>query len=275
MLTIYRLPVDACISLDERHRRIRLRQCGDDLTETVAAARLLADCHGYDKIWGIVPASELEALVPLGFVCEGTIDHYFPEGPGQMAAYYLSDARAQSKYAEMENSLVARAFQQDTPSVLALPPGYFIRPATEDDIDGVHAVLRESLSSERLCADLPELLFKRSQGDAVCSLAMYCDQVIGVAAVEMDWTHAVGETANCAVLPGHHRKGLLEYLLAIVEAEVHARGLRSLYSLTRATSLGVSAAFARLGYHYRGRLINHCDFSGEWEDMNLWVKSIL
>ncbi|OPZ80752.1 MAG: N-acetyltransferase YodP [bacterium ADurb.Bin429] len=52
------------------------------------------------------------------------------------------------------------------------------------------------------------------------------------------------------------------------------RGLRSLFTLARATSVGINTAFSRLGYTYNGRLVNNCHIAGDWEDMNLWVTRL-
>jgi hypothetical protein len=34
----------------------------------------------------------------------------------------------------------------------------------------------------------------------------------------------------------------------------------------------MNTALARLGYRFRGRLMNNCHIMGGFEDMNIWVR---
>lgn len=52
------------------------------------------------------------------------------------------------------------------------------------------------------------------------------------------------------------------------------KGIPHLFSLTRAVSTGMNMVIAKLGFEYKGRLIQNSQISGDFEDMNIWVKEL-
>ena len=52
-------------------------------------------------------------------------------------------------------------------------------------------------------------------------------------------------------------------------------GILNAYTIARAISPGMNITFARLGYHYGGRLVNNTQISGGLESMNIWYKSLV
>lgn len=66
----------------------------------------------------------------------------------------------------------------------------------------------------------------------------------------------------------------MSILLAALETDLRRLNYVCAYTLARAPSYGMNAAFHSLGYEFNGRMINNCDIYGDFEDMNLWVKDL-
>ena len=66
---------------------------------------------------------------------------------------------------------------------------------------------------------------------------------------------------------------LSSIILSLEVALAHQR-IKTLYSLSRAMSYGMNIILSRNNYQYAGRMIKNCNIMGDFEDLNLWVKSI-
>jgi beta-lysine N6-acetyltransferase len=66
----------------------------------------------------------------------------------------------------------------------------------------------------------------------------------------------------------------LSSLIFSLENELKQEGFYTLYSLSRAVNVGINMVLSKHGYNYTGRLIDNCNISRGYEDMNIWVKEI-
>lgn len=109
-------------------------------------------------------------------------------------------------------------------------------------------------------------------GTVFC-LALHNDKIAAAAAGEIDTKFSNAEITNCATHPAHQGKGLMTIIMKDLEKTVVNKGIPCLYSLSRASEYGINLILHRIGYKYRGTLVNNCHICGDWEDMHLWVKS--
>ena len=266
------LSMEQHFCVDETNRRIKLTSCGPHAAEVAEAAVQRAATLGYDKIWGFVSIAEWVELSQLHFVREGTLDGYFPDGPGIGVARYLSVERAQSRCDDVATAVAETAQAQAATPPTPLPPGYVLRPARRRDCQAISDILTAVFATYPTPIDSAAAIADAMDRDVAFMLAEHEGAIVSVMSADIDREHLVAEMTDCATLPGYRGRGLMQALLARMEEEVRRIGLRSLFTLARATSPGMNIAFARLGYRYRGRFINNCHIAGDWEDMNLWVK---
>ena len=78
---------------------------------------------------------------------------------------------------------------------------------------------------------------------------------------------------DCATQKYAQGKGYMKKLLLALEEKLVGDGIKCLYTLARAESVGMNKAFFQLGYAYGGRLVNNCYIYSGIEDMNVWWKS--
>jgi len=266
------IPADVHLTIDSPNQRIKLQSCGDRIVDTATAAVELATAQGLDKIWGFVSLAEWVELSRLGFVREGTLDGYFSDGPGIGVAKYLSSERARGKQTAAEDAIMLGALAQAGTAASSPPLDYRLRPATPADCLDISATLTAVFASYPTPIDSAEAIAAVMNRGAYFMVAEQGGQLVSVMSADIDREHLTAEMTDCATLTPHRGRGLMQALLAGMEDELRRQGLRSLFTLARATSAGMNIAFARLGYAYRGRFINNCHIAGDWEDMNLWVK---
>jgi putative beta-lysine N-acetyltransferase len=266
------IPAEVHLTIDVPNHRIKLQSCGDRIVEMATAAVELATAQGLDKIWGFVSLAEWVELSRLGFVREGTIDGYFPDSPGIGVSKFLSDARARSKHTAEEDAIMLGALAQAGTAISLPPTDYRLRPATRADCEAISTTLTAVFASYPTPIDSEEAIAETMDRGACYMVAEQGGYLVSVMSADIDREHLTAEMTDCATLTPHRGRGLMQAMLAGMEDELRRQGLRSLYTLARATSAGMNIAFARLGYHYRGRFINNCHIAGDWEDMNLWVK---
>ncbi|MHB9133332.1 MAG: putative beta-lysine N-acetyltransferase [Armatimonadota bacterium] len=267
------LPGQASVQIDMYNQRIKLLTCGEDVTATVAAVTTLARAQSLDKIWGFVSQEEWAILQQLGFVWEGALDGYFIDGPAIAVANYLGGQRALSSWLTEENEIIGPLLAEPFAMQHDLPTDYHIHVATPDESEAVSRVLTTVFSTYPTPIT-PGAIAESMQGDMLYLLATNDGKVVSVMSADINREHLVAEMTDCATLPEHRGRGIMSHLLAVMECRLRDSGLRTLFTLARAKSVGMNTAFAHLGYTYRGRLINNCHIAGEWEDMNLWVKRL-
>ena len=77
-----------------------------------------------------------------------------------------------------------------------------------------------------------------------------------------------------ATHPEHRSAGLASHILARMEKEMSASGLKTAFTIARSRSFGVNILFSRAGYMFSGTLVNNTGISGRLESMNIWYKPL-
>ncbi|AGL02074.1 putative beta-lysine N-acetyltransferase [Desulfoscipio gibsoniae] len=228
--------------------------------------------YGLEKI--IFPAREEHYydLKRQGFAMEGWIDGYLNGCTAYFLTAYLDDRRARSaslhKYLEQIQHITGRSKQNPAP----LPPDHkFCTPSTRD-IPALTSVFKQVFATYPSPVDQPDYLTAVLGKTALFKAVKHGQSIVSVAAAEVNWTNGNAEITNCATLPASRGAGFMLGIISELEKECLGKGIKCLYSLARASSYGMNLVFHRLGYRFRGTLINNCHISGGYEDMNIWVK---
>ncbi|MFZ5643519.1 MAG: putative beta-lysine N-acetyltransferase [Bacillota bacterium] len=209
-----------------------------------------------------------------GFVLEGTIPGFFNGKDAYCYSYFIDPARSRSRYLEEEDRILMEVTGSKAPekSEAKLPAGYNLREVREDDVEGLVSLYKSVFAS------YPSPLFDPGyildvMKDQVYFLAVFKNSVlVSAGSAEMDIINQNAEITDLATDPGARGLGLVTAVMKALEAEMCERRLNCLYSLSRAGVPGVNRALYKLGYSFKGRLINNCHIGGRFENMNVWVK---
>ena len=77
-----------------------------------------------------------------------------------------------------------------------------------------------------------------------------------------------------ATRPEHRGQGLSEHLLGSMVTAMRSAGMKTAYTIARATSFPMNLTFARAGYAYGGTLLNNTGICGGVESMHVWYRPL-
>ena len=227
--------------------------------------------HNLEKIIFPVRQKHLPDLKH-GFFAEGWIEGFFN---GENGCFLTAYPTPQRRKCENMRALLVQlreilARQHSAPA--ALPDGCTMLTPGLKDVAELGELFKKAFSTYPSPVDQPDYLAGVLGKSALFRVIKEENIIISAAAAEIDSAKNNAELTNCATLPGNRGGGLMSNLIAALEQDCLARGINSLYSLARASSYGMNLVFYRLGYRYRGTLVNNCHICGDYENMNIWSK---
>lgn len=228
--------------------------------------------YNLEKI--ILPArgGDREILEQKGFNTEGRVEGFFRGEAACFLTAYLQKARRLSRHLPAQMAALKEITARPRVEPAPLPPGVELRSPGKNDIQPLSRLFSKVFSTYPTPLDNPEYLAASMEKNIFKILAQG-GQIISAAAAEINPIYNNAELTNCATLPGYRGRGLMANLIASLEQDCAKQGIGCLYSLARASSYGMNLIFHRLGYQYRGTLINNCHICGSYENMNIWVKA--
>ncbi|MBF7082155.1 putative beta-lysine N-acetyltransferase [Desulfallas sp. Bu1-1] len=228
--------------------------------------------YGLGKI--IFPARKehLKELSKQGLAIEGWIEGFFQGRNGYFLTAYPEPGRAKS--VDLPGHLVQLKCVMNSPrkEPVALPEGCLVVTPAVGDIPALTRVFKKVFASYPSPLDRPDYLAAVLGKTVLFRVVKQHGKIVSVAAAEVNRSNGCAELTNCATLPGARGAGMMSHLIRQLEQDCISRKVNCLYSLARASSFGMNLVFHRLGYRYRGTLVNNCHISGGFENMNIWVK---
>ncbi|SFH36023.1 putative beta-lysine N-acetyltransferase [Desulfotomaculum arcticum] len=261
------------MTLDSFSKRIWVKSfsCEDPLK----MIKYLKNCcreHGLEKI--IMPAAQehLKSFEKGGFRPEGLIEGYFNGRAAYFLTAYTDPRRAKSDKYDQYLDNVHKIVQSPLKNPGPLKPGYRVEVPTTKDVNEMAMVFKKVFATYPSPVDQPDYLAAVLGKSTLFRAVKYNGAIVSIAAAEVDRDNSSAELTNCATLPEMRGMGLMSKLLQELEKDCLANQIDCLYSLARASMYGMNLVFHRLGFVYRGTLINNCHIGGNYEDMNIWVK---
>lgn len=262
---------------DERNQRLKvfsweLRSLESEEREWISQA-IRRKC---DKVIIYAKYRDVAAFQDLGYLLEGRIDGFFAGRHAYLLAKFLTPERQTSREKQRADdilhlSLTKAVYQKP----YQLPCGFVMRVAGSADAEPLARLYRSIFPLYPTPIGDPEYIKNNmAQGTNLYALVEKDGEIVCAASAEIDRIGKSAELTDCATIPELQGRGLLQALFVELEEQLAARGVYYLYTLTRAVSAGMNITAAKMGYVYRGRLINNCVISTGFEDMNIWVKPL-
>jgi len=230
-----------------------------------------AAAHNLEKIIFPVRKKHLSDLKQ-GFSSEGWVEGFFNGEDGCFLTAYPVLQRCKSGNLKVLLAKVKEIQFQKRAAPPPLPGGCALHTPEVKDVAELSQLFKSAFASYPSPVDQPGYLAGILGKWALFKAVKRDGRIISAAAAEIDFSKGNAELTNCATLPDSRGGGLMSNLIAALEQECRNRGINSLYSLARASSYGMNLVFHRLGYRYRGTLLNNCHISGAYENMNIWSK---
>lgn len=267
--------------LDTYNRRIKLYTCpmAKHLEEVTIELEEMAKQHECDKITIYARQDDRPTLDQLpNFIFEGRINGFFQGEDTLIYSQFLSTERSKRIDVAKEKKVmqVVRSEGEGTnPSHIGtLPTGYEMRHAEKDDAQALADLYDIVFETYPTPMNNPEFVENMMDDDVYFTIIEHKNAIVSACSADVFTEYNAAEMTDCATLPEHRGKGLLSHQFTHLEKKMEQQGVQSLFSLTRAVSIGMNLINARQGYTYGGTLIQNSNISGRFEDLNIWYKTL-
>jgi beta-lysine N6-acetyltransferase len=237
--------------------------------------------EGYGKIVAKIPECVQSPFISRGYRVEARVPSLFSDGQaGFFVCRYLDpdrsvmndedDVASTLKIAKAKKAIPAAP--QNSFDESSIPDNLSLRTLIIDDTADLARLYRAVFASYPFPVHQPEYLAKTMQDNIIYFGVYDHDRLVAAASCETDRENKNSEMTDFAVLPGYRGKNLARFLLMQMEKTMTQKRFRTLYTIARATSVGMNVTFARSGYTYGGTLVNNTHIAGKIESMNVWHK---
>lgn len=232
--------------------------------------------NGCEKIFAKVPAYGREAFLENGYQLEATTPGFF--GGVEDACFfgkYLVPSRAVEKNPEIVSEVISVARAKRTIGAqFPIPEGFECTEATPADAEGMVDVYTEIFKTYPFPIHDPDYLRQTMRENFVYFVMRDQGRIVAVSSCEMDEENSNVEMTDFASLISYQGRGLATALLARMDEAMRARGIKTAFTIARATSFGMNITFAKHGYDLGGTLVNNTNIAGAIESMNVWYKPL-
>lgn len=263
------------IYVDYTNKRVKIIHFKSISTQNLKKIIRFSLKQHLDKIICNCKSEFFKIFIEVGFDLEGKIDGYFQGTDAFCMSYFVTNSRKIcSDFSEKELILKKCFNVKNTFLPLNNNCEYYIRNANENDVKEM-VQLFSVVFSTYPTPIYDEKFLKQTMNEKVLyKVAVYNGKIIGIASADMDKENLNAEITDCATYSAYRGKGVLSNIIYSLELDLKQKGFITLYSLSRAINPSVNIVFSKHNYDFRGRLINNCNISGAFEDMNIWVKNI-
>ncbi|MFC7322574.1 putative beta-lysine N-acetyltransferase [Halobacillus campisalis] len=261
--------------VEPESRRIKVFRLPEDVHTFIRKLTKLAARKNCDKIIIYVrPYSKEEAAVKkLYYQYEGEIEGFFRGSDTKIYADFLHPSRNEPDPANVIAHVKEMNIKpQAKGEQLAL--GYKMKWAEEKNSNELANLYRKVFSKYPTPIHDPHYLEKLLREDTYFSLIYKDEQLVSACSVDIFSKFEAAEFTDCATLPPHRGKGLLSYQYIKLEEKMRELRIRTMFSYTRAKSMGMNIVAARQGFTYGGCMIKNSMIGSGLEDMNIWYKSL-
>ena len=168
------------------------------------------------------------------------------------------------------DNVINTALSKEKSLNFTLPPEYSIRKCKKYDVKQMADLYQKTFDTYPFPIHNHEYLLKTMEDNVVYFGIFKEDEVVALSSAEIDYDYLNVEMTDFATLPKFCGNGLSSHLLMKMDKEMKASGIRTAYTIARASSYGMNIVFAKCGYEYCGRLVNNTNISGNIESMNVW-----
>ncbi len=245
-----------------------------DLPDLIADLDVLAEREGYTKIFAKVPASARDSFLERGYLEEARIPGLFRgREDGYLLSLFLDPARARESRS-FDDVLAAARTTTANGCIRPLPPGAICSPASPADAPALAALYRDVFATYPFPIHQEGYIRETMEH----GVRYFCVRIGGVIAAvssaELDPGEEYVEMTDFATRPEYRGQGLSGHLLASMETAMRSAGMKTAYTIARATSFPMNITFARAGYAYGGTLLNNTGICGGVESMHVWFRDL-
>lgn len=270
--------------IDYFNKRLRVDDYRGNINRIVPELHHQMENFKFTKLIFYTRNEHWQGLLSQGFELEGVINGFFNGSDNYIMTHYREADRRTSTSWLQEDAIIQAIYEKGKKTEEAAIPSYYrFRKAAVEDATRLAELYGTVFSIYPTPMNHPEYVAKVMKSGTCFYIVEHEDKdkaesggkLVSAASAEINQVLHHAELTDCATLPEHRKYGLMKKLLLQLESHLKNSGIYCAFSLARALSYGMNAAFFQLGYQYHGRLTNNCYiFHNKLENMNVWVKDL-
>ncbi len=247
-----------------------------DFPQILSYLNGLAVVNKYSKIFAKIPAYARDQFELNGYRVEAAIPQFYAgkEEGLFMARYY--NAERQIDHAADKVHEVLEVARNKSASIESAPPqdDYEYRLAQPADCAQMARLYQRVFASYPFPIDDKDYLAETMAKNLLYAGVWKKGVLLALASAEIDYAGSNAELTDFATDPEWRGHGFASLLLQQLETEMRISGIKTCFTIARATSFGMNVCFSKNGYQFSGTLMKNTQISGALESMNVWYKHI-
>ena len=236
----------------------------------------MASKNGYGKIFAKIPAPSWNAFKSADYIKEAVVPGFFAgKTDGFFIAKYFSARRQKAHNAENLLRLVkkAGAGSANNNHRTGRAPQDVIACKPSDAAE--MSVIYHQVFKSYPFPIQKQTYLKRMMQEGVLYFCIRIEgNIAAIAAAEIDLVSKNAEMTDFATLTQWQGMGLASMLLSHMDKKTRKLGIKTAYTIARASSLGMNSVFKNSGYNYAGLLKNNSQICGSIQSMTVWYKHL-
>ena len=262
---------EATIYKDGYNRRIRVDEFRGNAGRLWEYVKKEAESHMYEKVIVKARSSQYAYFLEKGFILEGGVTSYFNGDKAFFMSKFMTDDRRNSSFWTKEDDILHTVQQLDRQQMTG---SELISVATEEQSGKLADLYQEVFKLYPVPLHNPDYVKKSMENGTIFVYIEEDGKIISAASADINSSYKNAELTDCATRTSYRKGGYMKHLLRKLENELLDRDIYCAYTIARALSFGMNAAFHQLGYQYGGRLANNCIIFDKMEDMNIWERDL-
>lgn len=257
--------------VDEYNERVNAYVLEDPLL-SIAKINKMQEKNTVGKVIVYTTKEHIETFKREGYVEEASIDGFFNGEKGYILSLFTSGKRKRENKPEIKNE-VLKIVENDTKKATDhLDGSLTIKICSPSEAEDLAKLYQKVFKFYPINIFDPSFLVKTMGKDYVFIIAKNGNTVVAAASAAIDRKLNCAEITDCASDPDYQGKSIITVIIRKLEEMLKEERIDSLYSTARSESVGMNMTLKRLGYKYKGQLLNHCKIYSGYEDLNVWSK---
>ena len=248
----------------------------NDTHELIKALDQLALKHRYGKIFAKIPADSWQAFESANYQIEAVVPEMFNrKNTGFFISKYIHADRQTISYDENVYAPTQPTGENASGHTHENGPTRIdIEPCKQLDTEEMSNVYEQVFESYPFPIHVPDYLKQMMRQDVLYYCIRKAGRIAAIAAAETDMANKNAEMTDFATLPRWRNLGFAHLLLKHLERKIHGLGIKTIYTIARASSKGMNSVFEKNGYTYSGLLPNNSQICGSIQSMTVWYKHL-
>ncbi|WP_196593544.1 putative beta-lysine N-acetyltransferase [Pectinatus sottacetonis] len=233
-----------------------------------------AQKYKLEKILLIAKSDDWKKFFVKSFVLEALHPAFYDGEDGFHMSLFLAADRFKAENYILHKKILQTVISHPKSKLKPLGQDFSIDSVARNDIKELTELYSKIFKTYPTPINDPDYFKKMLHKDYIFKVVRYKGNIVSAASLDINMTDKNAELTDCATLKDYGGKGLMANIIKALEQEAKQKGLRTIYTIARACSIGINKVFYNQEYEYCGQLIKNCDICGQFEDMNVWSKII-